>query len=89
MEAMQAQKLAWDAHPHLALCGVPDLDRLQRCADHLSHLSIPFTVWREPDLGNEPTSLATGLLSGDVRRQLRKYPLLKLEGVSNDPVHHH
>jgi hypothetical protein len=78
LEASKQLSLSWNDHPHLALCGVNSLLQLQQAAAKLSDAGIQFTLWHEPDRGNEPTALATTILTGEVRRYLRKFQLLSL-----------
>lgn len=79
LEATKSFSLTnWDDHPHLVVCGVDSLQQLLSCSSHLERHKVLHKVWSEPDLGDEPTALATDLLSGEARRFLRKYRLLSL-----------
>lgn len=78
LESTRAMPLPRDAeHPHLVLCQVPNQAHLLKCQDHLSKSGIAHTVFREPDIGNELTAIATERLTGDQRKVLRRYQLLK------------
>jgi hypothetical protein len=43
----------------LIYLGVKNQNTLRRWRDKLNDLNIPFSVFREPDIGNEITALAT------------------------------
>ena len=64
-------------HPSLIITAVRNEQKLVYWIDKFERLGIRFTVWREPDLNNEITSIATEPLSGDIRRKLRDLQLLK------------
>ena len=42
----------------LAVLSVPDLDALQALRSRAEILGLVFSLFREPDLGDEPTALA-------------------------------
>lgn len=67
---------ALEEHPHLVLCGVSDPQSLQAEIQLLQKLGTKFTVFREPDLGNQVTAVATEALNSKARRQLRHLRLL-------------
>lgn len=87
LEAKHLLNLTWEEHPHLALCGVKDLRQLNACAAHLQHCHIPFVLFHEPARNNEATAIATGLVSGETRRLLKRYQLLKLGEPNDDSGH--
>jgi hypothetical protein len=78
LKAAKQFSLKWNEHPHLVICEVDSLEHLLRCSESLSVHGVQHCVWSEPDLNNEPASLATTLISGAARRHLRKFPLLNL-----------
>lgn len=76
LEAVKTLSIKWDEHPHLVICEVESLEHLLQCSESLTLRGIQHSVFSEPDIGNQPTALATSLLSGAARRCMRKYPLL-------------
>lgn len=65
-------------HPSLVLCTRPDELSLLSKAEELVQSGISFVLFREPDIGNQATALATAPLSKADRRLFRSLPLLKL-----------
>jgi hypothetical protein len=65
-------------HPHLVVCGVKDLDQLERAADRLDKAEIRYRVFYEADIGDEPTALATEPIYGDDRRHFKRFNCLKI-----------
>ena len=68
-------------HPHLVLCQVrSELELLQACHS-LEAAGVRCALFREPDLGQQATSLATCALDQSARaslqKLLRKFPLWK------------
>jgi hypothetical protein len=64
------------AHPFIIVCGVPDEPALFRCLDRVARLGVRHRAFREPDIGNQLTALATEPVFGARRRCFRKYRLL-------------
>lgn len=76
MEA--AKKYEWKDHPHLVICAVKDERRLQHDLDKLNKLGIDMIVWREPDMNNSLTAIASPPISNPEDRYLfRNFQLLK------------
>jgi hypothetical protein len=73
-------------HPHLVLCGCNSIGQLLNAADHLDKNSIKYSLFTEPDIGNEPTALATEPLSGDRCAPLSKFRLLTPSHFSEKPM---
>ncbi len=46
-------------HPSLVLCGVKNEQRLKRTAHDLNNAGISYREFREPDIGNQLTSIVT------------------------------
>lgn len=65
-------------HPHLVLGKVKDEPELLKWADKLGAYGIKFSVFREPDIGNQATAIATEPLRDHRRSALRN---LKLVGA--------
>ena len=76
LEAGRGFLLPTDEHPHLVLLGVADELEMQRAFARLKALRIPCVFFREPDLGNSLTALATAPLRGAARRFFRRYACL-------------
>jgi len=64
-------------HPSVIICGVKSLVKLENTIDKLYNEDICFHEFREPDIGNELTAIATPPIYGDERKFFRKYQLLK------------
>lgn len=60
------------------LCGVNSEEHLIQWLDKLSNLSIPVSVFREPDIGNSVTAISTGLVFDAGRKHFRSLKLLNL-----------
>jgi hypothetical protein len=61
----------------VVVCSVPREDDLLKADFDLKRLGIRSVIFREPDLGNRATALATEPLNGDSRKFLSRYPLWK------------
>lgn len=64
-------------HPHLVLCKARNEHDLLKQADYLSRCGIKYALFIEPDIGNQHTALATQPISGEQRRLLKKFQLVK------------
>lgn len=60
--------------PSLVLLGVNDFDD---CLTHLNRVGIRHVSFREPDMDNKITAVATEAVGGESRKHFRKYNLLK------------
>ena len=69
----------YEGVPFLVLCGLRDEKQLVDAFERIKNLGIKCQKFREPDLDNQTTAFATGLVSGDDRRLFRKYRLLKID----------
>ena len=58
------------------LLAVPDEFSLELAARRLRAHYIRYSAFREPDLGDSLTAIATEPVDGDTRRLFRKFPLL-------------
>lgn len=67
-------------HPSIIVCGIKNEEKLLSVCDYFKNNNIPFIEFREPDLLNQLTSLATTVLYGDQRRLMKKFQLLKFKG---------
>jgi hypothetical protein len=65
-------------HPSLVVCSIPDEPDLLLEAQNLSRQQIRFILFREPDLNNQVTALATEPLPLSQRKKLRHLKLLSL-----------
>ena len=62
-------------HPHLVLLSVADETELLETCDKLRLRGVGHVSYREPDMGNEMTAIASGLIRGKDRNVFRKYDL--------------
>jgi hypothetical protein len=69
--------------PNLIVLAVPTERDLLSHADRLQENGIPLSVFQEPDIGNQATALATGIVRGDARKLFRNLKLIKFQGVSS------
>lgn len=69
--------LSFPAPKHLSVvvCRVPDQESLHRAASRLDRRGIQFTMFSEPDLGDQDTALATEPVRTDQRRVFSRYRL--------------
>jgi hypothetical protein len=63
-------------HPHLVLLGVSGEQELLSAARDINHVGIDCKIFREEDIGNQATALATECISGRQRRFFSGYKLL-------------
>ena len=59
----------------VVVCSLPDEAALRDALDRLSFHGIRAYAFREPDLGDQMTALATEPLPGNRRNFLSRYPL--------------
>ena len=86
-QIVQAVHAAHESGRHLApqnesidsvvVCRVDSEQKLMRAHDRLERQGIRTVLFREPDIGNQATALATEPVNGSVRKSLSKYPLWK------------
>ncbi len=62
-------------HPHLVYCWVKNEQELSRLAEYLDFKGIKYTGFREPDIGDQLTAIATEPLTD--RKPLKKLKLVK------------
>ena len=67
-------------HPHLVLCTVENEEELFCALNELKD-HVRIAEWREADIDDELTAIASEPVSGDVRRLFRNYQLLKGESL--------
>lgn len=83
----QAAHAAHEAGIHLSnkdngissvvICSIPNEQELLKVQDKLAQRNIKTVTFREPDIENQATAIATEPISSDVRRYLSSYPLWK------------
>ena len=71
-----AGEFSFQVHPHLVLCSVSNEKELQNLCDKIRCAGILFTSFREPDLGNCLTAIATEPVWGRGRKVFRHLHLL-------------
>ena len=64
-------------HPHIVLSELPSELHLLKLIDKLSAENLRLIIWREPDLNNEITAIATEPIFGAKRKLFRRLQLLK------------
>lgn len=64
-------------HPSLVICSVKDEFALEQAISYIQSRNINLVEFREPDIGNQLTAIATEPISQEKRRIFSKYPLLK------------
>ncbi|OAI54314.1 hypothetical protein AYO44_15175 [Planctomycetaceae bacterium SCGC AG-212-F19] len=80
MEAARSFLPSGEAHPNVIVCGLPDELALTRCLEHLAQLGVRHRPFREPDLGDQLTAIATEPIPRFQKRLFRKYRLLGSSG---------
>lgn len=71
--------LADKANPisSVVICSVPTEDALLKAEYALNQRGVRSVIFKEPDLGNRATALATEPINGEFRKLLSRYPLWK------------
>lgn len=64
-------------HPSVIICVVKSEAKLQKCCEELSERGIQFKEFREPDIGNQLTAIASKPLFGKDRDAFKRFQLLK------------
>ena len=64
-------------HPHLVVLTVPDESSLIQFFESLKAASVPVCCYREPDMQNQVTAIATAPLPRTHRRRFRGLPLAR------------
>lgn len=70
-----------DEHPHLVLCGIKSEPSLWTVLNRLERLGIAYRPFRDSDLGDQLTAIATEPVRGDQRHHFRRYQCLADEEV--------
>lgn len=65
-----------EQHPNLVVLTVPDEAELLRMRDRVHDCELRFEIFREADMRDEHTALATEPLGPENRRLFEKLPLL-------------
>ncbi len=66
-----------DEHPSVIVCSVKSEQKLLMCADELKEQGIGYQLFREPDLNNQYTALASRPLRGAERNAFSRFQLLQ------------
>lgn len=64
-------------HPSVIVCGVKTETQLETVMKRLKEQGIRFALFREPDIGNQLTAIATEPICDADRGFFRKFQLLK------------
>lgn len=77
IEAARAFLKPDDEHPSLIICSVKGETQLANAANDIERQGIRIKRFYEPDRNNELTAFATEPLSGEARKPMRKFQLIK------------
>lgn len=66
-----------DEHPSVIICHIKSEQKLLMCADELKQKGIDFQLFREPDIGNQATALASRPLKGEERAAFARFQLMQ------------
>ena len=66
-----------DEHPSIIICCVKSEQKLLMCAEELQNKGIECQLFREPDMGNQVTALASRPLKGDEREAFARFQLMQ------------
>ena len=67
-------------HPSIIILVVKNEAKLKKVEEEIKNMEggvFHYEAFREPDMGNEMTAIATGPLYGDQRDMFKRYQLLK------------
>lgn len=64
-------------HPFVIVCGIPSEEYFQEIFQYLECKSIKFQIFREPDIGNKITAIATQPLDRYRKKVMSKFQLIK------------
>lgn len=85
---LEMSRTAWSHpkdHPHLIILGVKNEKQLKEVAADLTvNTKTPFTMFREPDIGNQCTALATDYIYGMDRAYFKKFKLINGTSTSKE-----
>lgn len=65
-----------EEHPSVIICSVKSEQKLLMCADEFKEKGIDFQIFREPDLHNQATALASKPLRGTERDAFKRFQLM-------------
>lgn len=71
---------------HFTCCGVDNLEQLENVERVLISMHLPYVVFREPDIGNQMTSIGVYPVAEHRRGILRNYKLLRFRKYISDLV---
>ena len=77
-ENLSRQDQLGDDEPHLCFCNVRDEARLQLDLDKLRAAGIQLAEWRETDLDNQLTAIASEPIPEDQLRPIRNFQLFRV-----------
>lgn len=66
-----------EEHPSVIICSVKNENKLMKCAEELKEQGIDFQLFREPDIGNAATALASRPLIGKERKAFSRFQLMR------------
>lgn len=66
-----------DEHPSTIICSIKSEQKLLMCAKELADKGIDCQLFREPDIGNQATALASRPLRGAEREAFKRFQLMQ------------
>jgi hypothetical protein len=66
-----------DEHPSVIICSIKNENKLLKCAEEFKAAGIDHTIFREPDIGNAATALASRPMIGKERKAFSRFQLMK------------
>lgn len=76
IESARAYLKLGEEHPSVIICSIKSEYKLLKCADELREKGIDFQIFREPDIGNQATALASRPLKGKDRAAFSRFQLM-------------
>lgn len=64
-------------HPHLVVCAVQNERELEESFERLKTAGVPCCAYREDDMDDSLTAIATAPLRGKQRKPLKRFKLLR------------
>lgn len=61
----------------MIICSVRNENKFLKCADEFKHQGIDFILFKEPDMNNAVTALASRPLIGNERKAFARFQLMR------------
>ena len=75
-----------EEHPHLVICGVDNETKLNSAVTRLESLGVRLHKFREADINDQLTAIASEIIYDTDRRHFRRYQLLKIKPEAQKPI---